>query len=175
MDSIPTVKLLESSGLNENFSEFGTKSDESYPPKVKLPRAFFSLYGAPAVYPNERLGMLLLLFKLRRKLSSGFVKSEKFVGFGPSPSWPKKKSFDVNAVWCWLCVSPGTYSVKAYLRRFDEEASDHCWLAIPNQQYQIHILPYQCSSNYFPSQGGMSLHLPRWTTAVMLGDMVPHD
>lgn len=49
IDCSPTVKLLESSGLNVKFMPFGTKSDESYPPKVRLPKAFFKRYGAPAV------------------------------------------------------------------------------------------------------------------------------
>lgn len=89
IDWIPTSKLLDASGLKGNFMELGSKRDESYPPSVKLPRAFFSLYGAPAVYPNERLGILRFFFKLCRKPPSGLLKSEVLEGFDPSPSWPK--------------------------------------------------------------------------------------
>ena len=76
---------------------FGSKRDESYPPSVRLPNEPLRRYGAPAVYPNERLGISDLFRKVFKKLSEGLLKSEKLVGFGPRPSWPKEKSFDVIA------------------------------------------------------------------------------
>ncbi len=49
MDCTPTRRSLEISSANVNDCALWTKRVESKPPKVKLPKVFFGVQGAPAV------------------------------------------------------------------------------------------------------------------------------